>query len=256
MAAGLKDKLWFIDKLNPYIDYVFVDFGCADGALINVLSQIKNFRNSVYIGYDISEEMINLAKSKFDWENRRVTFTTDWNVVQRIIIKNYSRCVLILSSVIHEVYSYAKSKDDIESFWNKVLNSQFDHIVIRDMIPTSDIDRRTAEYNYNYVMEHSDIRKVNDFQNIWGSLTNNRNLIHFLLKYRWTVNWDREVRENYFPIYLNELLSIFEKYPTDAYNLDHLERFRVPFLDEYFQRTFGIVLNDYTHCKLMFSRHL
>ncbi|MGA1049083.1 MAG: hypothetical protein ACO3UU_13830, partial [Minisyncoccia bacterium] len=38
------------------------------------------------------------------------------------------------------------------------------------------------------------------FEKVWGSIFKDyRNFIHFLLKYRYTDNWEREVNENYLP---------------------------------------------------------
>ena len=73
-----------------------------------------------------------------------------------------------------------------------------------------------------------------------------------MLKYRWKVNWDREVHENHFPIYVENLIKkITDK---DFYKIDYLERFRVPFLDKCIKEDFGIELDDFTHIKAIFSK--
>lgn len=251
MIKGIEDKLFFLNLL-PKSRYIFVDFGCADGTLINTMCNIGSFPNT-YIGYDTSDIMINLAKTKWNWSKKDdVCFTSDWKEVESIISDKFSKKVLILSSVIHEVYSYAKSQEDIKDFWKIITSGIFDYIVIRDMLPTEDINRSSDENIYKNVIDKIKIPKerVKEFCDIWGNLTNNKSLIHFLLKYRWQINWDREVKENYFPIYLEELLDAFYNY-----NLDYLKRFRVPFLDEYFKKEFDITLEDYTHCKLIFSKY-
>lgn len=253
MIKGIEDKLFFLNLL-PENRYIFIDFGCADGILINTMCNMESlhFPNK-YIGYDTSDVMIDLAKTKWNWSKRDdVYFTSDWKEVESIISGRFGKKVLILSSVIHEVYSYAKSSDDIQKFWSIVKSGLFDYIVIRDMLPTKDIDRDSNLDLYNRIFDNIKIPKerVKEFCDTWGDLTNNKNLIHFLLKYRWQINWDREVHENYFPIYLEELLDAFYDY-----NLDYLKRFRVPFLDEYFKKEFDITLKDYTHCKLIFSKH-
>ena len=77
-----------------------------------------------------------------------------------------------------------------------------------------------------------------------------KNIVHYLLKYRWNVNWNRELHENYFPITVEDFL----KEITDGnYNLTYFKRFRVPYLDECFKLDWDITLTDYTHIKAIFE---
>ena len=265
MSKGLSDKMFFLDKIkfNSKDTYVFVDFGCADGVLISALHDILEPKGvkAFYVGYDISEEMINLAKTKCDFSTNCAVFTTDWNEVEKHIADDKLKKVLILSSVIHEIYSYARpDSNDLGIFWHRVRFSGFDYICVRDMMCSKDINRKPSEQMiYNTVASEGGMKykfeprlqqqKI-DFEKRWGAISeNNKNLVHFLLKYRWFINWEREVNENYFPIYVEELLEIMEK----NYNLAYFERFRVPFLDDCFMRDFGIVLEDYTHIKAVFE---
>ena len=41
MAKGMEDKLFFLNELPKNYEYTFVDFGCADGTLINYLVKYK-----------------------------------------------------------------------------------------------------------------------------------------------------------------------------------------------------------------------
>ena len=254
MQKGMEDKLFFLNKLPKNTDYIFVDFGCADGSMINALSSIlEGHHHNIYVGYDISETMIELAKTNYHGPtNAEVIFTNDWKDVERNIQRIYCRkSVLILSSVIHEVYSYAKDGHDIETFWNRVLNAGFDYIVIRDMCPTEDIDRKSNIHLVEEIKDKADSTLLNEFENVWGNIWNNKNMIHFLLKYRWKVNWKRECHENYFPISIQKLLEYFNNF-----NIDYFERFRVPFLEKCWKEDFGIEINDYTHIKAIFTKKL
>lgn len=257
MQKGMEDKLFFIKQLPKNQNYMFVDFGCADGSMINALASIyKDNPNNVYIGYDISEEMIKLAKSNYYGPiDAKVKFTTNWDDCRKnasnIFINR--KKVLILSSVIHEVYSYANDENDIVDFWNKVI-SDFNYIIIRDMCPSKDINRDACKSLTKAIETSMKVTnyQLKDFSEIWGTFTNNKNAIHFLLKYRWKVNWDREVHENYFPIYVEDLIKkITDK---EFYKIDYLERFRVPFLDKCIKEDFGIELDDFTHIKAIFSK--
>lgn len=255
MQKGMEDKLFFVDKLPNNQNYTFVDFGCADGSMINALTSIFEGSYNKYIGYDISETMIDLAKTNYHGPvNANVIFTSKWDDVKRELewtnICTEYKSVLILSSVIHEVYSYAKDSTDIAIFWNRVLNSNFDYIVIRDMCPSDDIDRGSDIYIETKIKDKANHNYLDEFENEWGKILNNRNLIHFLLKYRWKVNWERELHENYFPISSNLLIQKL----NDNFNIDYFERFRVPFLEKCWKEDFDVEINDYTHIKAIFTK--
>lgn len=255
MQKGMEDKLFFLEKI-PKDNYIFIDFGCADGSMINALSSILAGNHNKYIGYDISETMIDLARTNYHGPvNANVIFTSDWEEVEKNIkwttICTEYKSVLILSSVIHEVYSYANNQNDITQFWNRVINSGFDYIIIRDMCPSKDIDRNSDIHLIDKVRDKADRMLLEEFEGKWGSIHNNKNLIHFLLKYRWKVNWKRECYENYFPIYTQDLLKNFKDF-----NIDYFERFRVPFLDKCMWDDYNIKINDFTHIKAIFTKKL
>lgn len=258
MAKGMEDKLFFVEKLNLKKNghYLFVDFGCADGALIDTLYGImeSNEIHCYFIGYDISETMIELAKTKFNYNTTSVLFTSDWDEVKNKV-DTYSamESILILSSVIHEVYSYAESEDDINLFWHRVLESNFKYICVRDMMCSMDIERPMEDYhkfkeNIPFATSMSII--LNSFEKKWGKIyKSNKQFVHFLLKYRWRINWNREVNENYFPIFIEDFIEKIK-----SYNLIYFERFKVPFLEECWKQDFNVEIDDYTHVKAIFSK--
>ena len=263
MAKGMEDKLFFLNELPKNQEYTFVDFGCADGTLINYLVSIyNNYYTNTYIGYDISDTMIELAKTNFNGGAKDVNFTSDWKDVVKNLSEQpiYRKKVLILSSVIHEVYSYAADQDDIITFWRRVVDSGFDYICIRDMMCSEDLDRPTDPsiiqsmsdiYNDIYNRSNQLIKQKEEFNKHWGSFDNMKNVVHFLLKYRWVVNWERELNENYFPITIDDMMENIIEFGT--YNLVYFKRFRVPFLDKCFKDDFNITLDDYTHIKAIFE---
>jgi hypothetical protein len=278
MQKGMDDKLFFLNKLPKNQHYIFVDFGCADGSMINTLSSIlesDEFKNmhipNDYIGYDISENMINIAKTNYHGPiDAKVDFTNKWYDVQHILELNEqynhnAKSVLILSSVIHEVYSYAKTQGDILDFWDKVLQSNFDYIVIRDMCPSETLsDKKEISVElHDKLIYRKNLRgndksydhQVETFEAAHGSLWYEKNMYHFLLKYRWKINWAREYNENYFPISYQELLNIVKTQPVNcSYNIDYFERFRVPFLDKCIKEDFDIELSEFTHIKAIFTK--
>ena len=211
--------------------------------------------NAYYIGYDISEIMIDLAKTKFPYnDGYHVLFTTKWEEVSEKVSTYYNmESVLILSSVIHEVYSYSKSTSDKVKFWGRTLDTGFKYICVRDMMCSNDIDREDTNL-FDKLKERihfatPEYGRLKQFEERWGSVINVKNLVHYLLKYRWVINWERELEENYFSGNIDEFLLLF----NEQYNLNYLERFRVPFLDKCWKEDFDIEIEDKTHIKAIFE---
>lgn len=267
MRKSMEDKLFFLKQLPAEDNYVFVDFGCADGTMLNILSDMleHNRHKYSYIGYDISDTMINLAKANFHGDaDTDIHYFTNWEDVEKQLetyithgtYYEQKKYVLILSSVIHEVYSYSDMKQILE-FWHHVTNTNFDYIVVRDMCPTKDIDRPTDEFMLhtlnNMIRDHKPYNTlINDFEAIHGSIENNKNFIHFLLKYRYQINWEREVKENYFPIYVEDLLTAITG--EEKYRIMYMKRFIVPFIKQQIYNDFRVDVRDFTHIKAIFKK--
>lgn len=91
---------------------------------------------------------------------------------------------------------------------------------------------------------------LNDFENKQGSIERNKNLLHFLMKYKYEKNWKREVLENYFPIPLEELLSMI----PPSYQIVYKDVFALPFTKEAIKKDFDIDIKDTTHLKLILQK--
>jgi hypothetical protein len=237
MKKSLNDKLFFLDKVSD-IDTI-MDYGCADGSLLKDI-YIRDDHDYKLIGYDIDEEMIKKAR-----DGTRVIFSSDYyDCLMRI---NPQKTLLNLSSVIHEVYSYAKSQYDIAIFWKRVFEIGYEYISIRDMCVSKSAERVSSVLDLKKIYKHP---KLDSFYENSGSVLNNKNLIHFLMKYRYTENWEREVRENYLPITHEELM---EKIPVN-YEIVYHEHYILPFLQDKVGEDFGIKLKDNTHVKLLLKK--
>lgn len=240
MDLSIDDKLFFIDK----VDFdVIVDFGCANGTL---LSKVKQQKPDVkLIGYDLDDVMVNKAHHLLGDD---AIITDDWSVIANEL-KNYSSPLLNLSSVIHEVYSYSKP-EIIKSFWkNIVFSGLFKHIVIRDMMPSVQLDRnKDFQDDVDKVRAKANPRQLEEFESIWGPIDDSyKALCHYLLKYRYLENWNREVRENYFPLSLESMKAKV----TSDYRIDYEETFIVPFVQQQLGKDFGVQLMQPTHTKLI-----
>lgn len=244
MRKSLDDKLFFLDKIKS-IDCI-VDFGCADGFILSEIR--KNNPEIKLIGYDIDEQMLSDAK---DRNINNCLLTQNWDDVINEI-KKYNNVVLNLSSVIHEVYSYTKTTQ-IPQFWNRVFNTGFKWVTIRDMIPSIETNK------LNWIKFEDDIKKVNklankkllkSFEDKWGIIDDNyRTFIHFLLKYKYVDNWDREVKENYVPISLESLKSKIK-----GYEIIFEEDFILPYLKYQVKKDFDIDIKLPTHVKMILKR--
>ena len=239
MAMSLLDKTFFADKISN-CDFL-VDFGCADGTLIRFLKNY--FPDMNVVGYDNDYNM-----GKHGTNN--VPIFTHWNSV-KLKLMEAKNPALNLSSVIHEVFHYS-SRGDIDKFWKQVFDSGFKYIIIRDMMPSRSIDRPS---NINDVKKiyhkflHS--KALSDFEGIWGSVESNRQLIHFLLKYKYIEpNWDREVRENYLPISREDLLAII----PNEYDVLFHEHYVLPYILQSVKNDVDIEIKDPTHMKLILER--
>jgi hypothetical protein len=255
MDLSMIDKLFFLDKIKT--DFV-VDFGCAAGTLLKNLNRLApDIRR---IGYDTDINMV------ADHSCKESPITTNWNDIAKMLSvgtvthpapneTHYTSVLeptLVLSSVIHEVFHYG-SKVDIDAFWDKVFNSGFKYIVIRDMVPSRGIDRASCPNDVKKIYhKFLGTKALTDFERIWGSIENNRNLVHFLLKYRYLEpNWEREVRENYIPIAREDLLA---KIPME-YDVVFHEHYVLPYLLQTVKDDTGIELKDPTHLKLILRRN-
>ena len=260
MAKPMDDKLFFLDKID-WENNVIVDFGCADGRILAEIKRRiegKNKKNFFYIGYDISPVMIDFAKTNWDGDGGRVFFTSNWeDVIMAIEARKSMTGVLLLSSVIHEVYSYAKDENEINEFWDRVLNTGFRYVIVRDMMVDHSVDK-SSNYNIYSALKEKKLYDngmyqyapyVTKFERHWGSVERNKNAIHFLLKYPWLINWEREVNENYLPIYTTDLVEKMFK----RYDIEYFKHYKLPFIVDRIKKDWGFILKDNTHVKAIFK---
>lgn len=242
MNLGLQDKLFFVDMLD--FDAI-VDFGCADGSFLKLVSEV-NPKIKLF-AYDIDQDMLLKAKSKL---GKASVVTDNWDEIRKSLVY-FKRPLLNLSSVIHEVYSYSKT-GDVKNFWdNQVFGGDFKYITIRDMIPSTEISKSEISQfkdDVRKVKQKFDRDLLKSFEEKWGSINSNyKNLIHFLLKYRFTDNWEREVNENYLPISIETL----RRRVPSGYKITYEENFLLPFLKDKVKKDFNIELTHPTHTKMI-----
>lgn len=241
MTKPLIDKIFFMDKVEAD---VFVDVGCADGHLIKFLA--RNFPQHKYIGFDNDYEMVEAA-NKENPDN--ILFTENaGRMLKALDIYRDKRICVILSSMIHEVYSYKRDVSGFFDFVFKDINP--DAVAIRDMAVSNTASRPSDPVTVARIRQVFDPNKLSEWESQWGSIDENWSLTHFLLTYRYQNNWERELRENYLPITKEALLRMI---PLD-YHPILIEHYTLPFLRREVNKDFGIQLQERTHLKLILER--
>lgn len=152
------------------------------------------------------------------------------------------------------IYSYSHGSL-VKKFWEEqIFSDKFKYIIIRDMIPSTEMGKSESFKN--------DVRKIklksnkfylNSFEKKWGKISDNyKVLTHFLLKYKFTDNWEREVNENYLPISLETLKK---KIPNN-YSIIYEDSFILPYLKNQVMKDFGIELAHTTHTKMILKNNI
>ena len=238
MQRSILDKMFFIDKVFEPFESI-LDFGCANGELIKAL--MRMCPDYEYAGYDIDSAMIEDARKNVP----SVRFFDRWDDIPI----DPGTSLINISSTIHEVYSYG-TKADVSEFWERVYGSGFKYITVRDMMYSEALERPADGKMLENVRRGAYTAQLEDFENVWGSISTQKQLVHFLLKYKYTQNWEREVREDYFPVSSEKLLSEI----PDGYEITFCETFALPFTVWQLKKDFGIILKDHTHIKLILER--
>lgn len=237
MRKSMQDKLFFMDFLCD-IDNL-VDFGCADGTLLDFVYNMNNQIN--LYGIDMNMEMIERARKKVP----TAEFMCGTHPYIDVTF-DYAKSALNLSSVLHELYSY-ESKSEIENFWKYIKYSGYKYIFIRDMISNLK-DEKASKHDIRCIARsHKYKDKLAEFINTWGDITIQKNLIHFLLKYRYDINWTREVKENYIPLSSIDIKRLIGY----DYDVVYINEYTLPFIKEQVRKDFNINLTDVTHIKMI-----
>ena len=236
MRKSMLDKIWWLDKIDDDITTV-VDYGCADGALLSMVSEMNPNLN--LYGYDFNDDMIDLACNNVP----DGVFDSNYGVICSITPEKYN-AILIASSVFHEIENYSYN---VDMEYDRIFNNDYKYIAIRDMFVSEKSYGISDQLTVAKVRQQFDYNKIQEFETHIGSLNHNQNLLQFFLTYRYNENWDREVRENYFPHTIEEFLH---KIPQH-YEVVHFEHYVLPFTREQVWKDFGVQLMEPTHCKIL-----
>lgn len=243
MSKSLSDKLFWIDFVKPD---VVIDFGCANGAVTNTIADI--LVDSVVIGYDYENTMVKSAHTEST--GSPVIYTTSFDYIKKFVdnLDSNKSIAIIFTSVLHEVYS-----ENVESdVWKSVLDINPDFIIIRDMMYRESHPLKWDYQNGTYLHKFADQKQLVEWESEWGSVYDPKSYTHFLLTYPYVVNWNREIKENYFSFDLNSVSDVLTDYKQIYKN-----HYILPFMKEKVFNDFGEYLLAEsiatTHVKAIFQ---
>lgn len=249
MSATMYDKCWWVDKISADIDTV-VDFGCAQGDLALFLDRLKPNRFR-YIGIDNSDEMLSLAR-----HNHYLHFDkSDSEFCQElsgVIGKcNPSRTVLVLNSVMHEIFSYL-SVPSANALLSEVFGIGFQAVAIRDMYKHTNAGRLDTEM-FGVAVRRSPYAGMWDGYNaylksVFGPAIPKaeERITEFLLKYRYVNNWAREMKETYLWDWMPTV-----RHHAKNYEMMYESSFSIPYLRQRIREDIGIDFILDTHKKVL-----
>lgn len=248
MAKAVQDKVWFLDYI--WVNSM-VDIGTADAAVpFHILGNVnKNLRGEIF------EPCKNLF-----WEAERKVYGSDLKAFNDIDSfyaamkerRPYDLC--LLSSVFHEIYSDNRYTP-LSKVFNAIRISEARYVAVRDMHLSesfSSTPKHISEAIINFVKENPEQRERFDQYNSKNHISRPENAIQYLLKYRYIVNWEHEIKENYFAMNLDQVKEAMTLYGYEVF----FERgFTPDFIANDIQENFGIDIPS-THVEIIFEKKI
>lgn len=245
MSKSLNDKLFFLKEIDINSYDVIVDFGCADGALLEVLcdENILSDKNTKLIGIEKNSTLAELCRARL---GDKVLIASSVYEVEGWLKKS-KNTLAIFSSVLHECFSLGQT--DVGGFYH--LTSITNTIVIRDMkapIIKDPIDG-TTRARLIKILSMEDIVR---FEERYGRIDNITDLYRFFLMYKWTDNWEHELKEDYFSIPWSR---IKEDMSERGYHVIYEKDYILPYLKKEIAAKFQYILRQPTHKQIIFDRN-
>jgi SAM-dependent methyltransferase len=236
MAAPLRDKLFMSHFIAPDAKHV-LDVGCADGAI--TLAQAEMFPKVHFHGIDLSGEFVELARKAA--QDRGITNVTFEKVYLRSLLSRKRRYRHVqFVSVNHEFFSYGEGISSV----NKALSDAHELLEvngttnIRDMVLeewTYESDSFVAEM-VDKIKARANPRILREFTDRWGAMQSIAAVNHFLLKYMYEQNFERENNENYIGVSREQYYGIFNLL---GMRCQYAQSYALPFLADKWANDFG-----------------
>ena len=117
-------------------------------------------------------------------------------------------------------------------------------LIIRDMILHN--YTKKADFKDKYLVEKIKaktgiMKLVESFEKTFGTLDNHHTINHFLLKYMYENNWDRELLENYVAVTFEQYEKIFDLLDM---RVQYKESYLIDYLKNLWMNDFGLSEED------------
>ncbi|HOX96207.1 MAG TPA: class I SAM-dependent methyltransferase [Candidatus Woesebacteria bacterium] len=208
MSKPLQEKLRVAKFITEGAKSV-LDVGCANGVVTIALA--KMFPEVKFVGIDLNKDFIEIAKKEAEGVEN-ISFE---HVYLRERLANQERFdVVLFCSVLHEFFTYGEGISTIVKAMadaHEILNPG-GRLIIRDMVLfdyMTKADLWLPKMIAKVKNRSEIIPLISDFEKYFGEIKSIKQLNHFLLKYKYTDNWERECRENYTPVSFEQYDRIF-----------------------------------------------
>lgn len=200
LARSLSSKLFWVDKV-PVADLRrIIDVGCGDGTVLKALG--RAWPHVELVGIDSEVRQLQEAFDNLHGHPGGVSLLADPGALMGSA-EDRRHSLVLLSSVMHEVLSTPGL--NWRDWWQEVENMGATWIVVRDMALPGYVYRRPVPPYFSvkfweWCMRLSDADKLRyaQFARRWGHATASQDTLHhFLLKWPYADNWERELEENY-----------------------------------------------------------
>ena len=251
LERGIHDKRGYLERLSKplqekmriaeFIDRGakdILDVGCADGVVTDALAHA--FPQARVYGIDLDESFIGEATQRAQGAEHTPAY--DKVYLRQLLERPERYDAVTFASVLHEFYTYGNREPSVM----KAIADAYEllkpggRIVIRDMILSERMKEATlpALSTIGKIRAHPDMQsRIADFEAAHGPLSSLYSVNHFLLKYMYTDNWDRECPEHYVPVTREQYEQLFAWLKA---TLVHRTTYLIPYLRETWRNDFGL----------------
>ncbi len=238
LSKPLREKLR-VSRYIPRWARMVLDVGCADGTVTLALARM--FPRMNFFGIDLNGDFIERAEERA--KQIRIKNVRFEKIYLRDLLARPEKFDAVLFvSVLHEFYTYGEGISSVLKALadaHELLRPEGE-IVIRDMILSEYAKHTRFQVDAIAKKVSRDRRRrryIHDFEKHFGKMNSIYNLNHFLLKYRYTGNWAREVREHYVPVTFEQYENIFKLLGME---LQLKDSYLIAFLREKWRKDFSL----------------
>ena len=265
MSKSIWDKAFFMDKIPGA--KLIIDFGCADGAMIRMLSTL--FPNTTFFGYDCNDTLIDMAWNELGiTDSQNVEFFREdsgvWPDGTPILDDGFenmltaakkfapSEICINFSSVLHEVFSSTLSGQPVIRRLIEELEPKY--ITIRDMYWHETYGANILRYEEAKIRASVEEQYLKEYETAFDFMHSPESITHFLMKYQWKDNgWEDELKENYFSYTIEDFLHKMCRWQYTTVFESH---YQLPYLTEKWKKEYGFfVPYAHTHAQFILRRN-